>query len=97
MAACSKITPMVVVPTCTQEWISRCLDSGAQAIVVPLVNNVDEALIYANASKFPPLVITTRNFLSLFPVPSPVHDGKGGRLPLAWDLVSVFIPTLVWG
>lgn len=47
---------MVVVPTCSQEWISRCLDSAAQAIVVPHVNNVEQAKICVNASKFPPLV-----------------------------------------
>ncbi|KAM0304641.1 hypothetical protein ACHAPM_002745 [Fusarium culmorum] len=49
------ITPMVVVPTCEAQWISRCFDSGAQAIVVPHVNNVQEAQVYVNASKYPPL------------------------------------------
>ncbi|KAI0144999.1 HpcH/HpaI aldolase [Pestalotiopsis sp. NC0098] len=49
------ITPMVVVPTCSSEWISRCLDSAAQAIIVPHVNNVEQALMCVNASKFPPL------------------------------------------
>lgn len=53
-----RITPMVVVPTCSQEWISRCLDSGAQAIIVPHVNNVEQAKICVNASKFPPMVGT---------------------------------------
>ncbi|GJC87747.1 2-dehydro-3,6-dideoxy-6-sulfogluconate aldolase [Colletotrichum liriopes] len=50
------ITPTVVVPTCAPEWISRCLDSGAQAIIVPHVNNVEQAKMCVNASKFPPLV-----------------------------------------
>ncbi|KAF7537021.1 hypothetical protein G7054_g4034 [Neopestalotiopsis clavispora] len=49
------ITPMVVVPTCSSEWISRCLDSAAQAIIVPHVNNVEQARMCVNASKFPPL------------------------------------------
>ncbi|KAH9884234.1 HpcH/HpaI aldolase [Xylariomycetidae sp. FL2044] len=49
------ITPMVVVPTCASEWISRCLDSGAQAIIVPHVNNVEQAKLCVNASKFPPV------------------------------------------
>ncbi|RDW62397.1 hypothetical protein BP6252_11830 [Coleophoma cylindrospora] len=49
------ITPTVVVPTCAPEWISRCLDSGAQAIIVPHVNNVEQAQICVNASKFPPM------------------------------------------
>ena len=46
---------MVVVPTCAPEWISRCLDSGAQIIVVPHVNNVAEAEMCVGASKFPPI------------------------------------------
>ncbi|KAF9769457.1 hypothetical protein IL306_013121 [Fusarium sp. DS 682] len=49
------ITPMVVVPTCEAQWISRCLDSGAQAIVVPHVNNIQEAQVCVNAAKYPPL------------------------------------------
>ncbi|KAK0374062.1 HpcH/HpaI aldolase [Colletotrichum limetticola] len=49
------ITPTVAVPTCAPEWISRCLDSGAQAIIVPHVNTVEQAEICVNASKFPPL------------------------------------------
>ncbi|KAF4345837.1 aldolase [Fusarium beomiforme] len=49
------ITPMVVVPTCEAQWISRCLDSGAQAIVVPHVNSIQEAQICVNAAKYPPL------------------------------------------
>jgi 4-hydroxy-2-oxoheptanedioate aldolase len=55
---------MVVVPSCSQEWISRCLDSGAQAIIVPHVNNVEQAKICVNASKFPPLVSMSRFTLS---------------------------------
>ncbi|PVH89466.1 HpcH/HpaI aldolase [Cadophora sp. DSE1049] len=49
------ITPMVVVPTCAPEWISRCLDSGAQAIIVPHVNTIEQAKMCVNASKFPPM------------------------------------------
>lgn len=56
---CESITPMVVVPSCTAEWISRCLDSGAQAIIVPHVNTVEQAKMCVNASKFPPLVCST--------------------------------------
>ncbi|KAF4121456.1 HpcH/HpaI aldolase/citrate lyase family [Geosmithia morbida] len=53
------ITPTVVVPTCAPEWISRCLDSGAQTIIVPHVNNVEQARMCVDASKFPPLVRQT--------------------------------------
>ncbi|KAH8673397.1 HpcH/HpaI aldolase [Xylariales sp. PMI_506] len=49
------ITPTVVVPTCAPDWISRCLDSGAQAVIVPHVNNVEQAKMCVNASKFPPM------------------------------------------
>jgi len=49
------ITPMVVVPTVAAEWISRCLDSGAQCVIVPHVNNVEEAKLCVNASKFAPV------------------------------------------
>ncbi|KAK1993602.1 HpcH/HpaI aldolase [Colletotrichum falcatum] len=49
------ITPTVVVPTCAPDWISRCLDSGAQAIIVPHVNNVEQARMCVDASKYPPL------------------------------------------
>lgn len=50
------ITPTVVVPTVAAEWVARCLDSGAQAIIIPHVNNVAEARICVNAGKYPPLV-----------------------------------------
>ncbi|KXJ88956.1 HpcH/HpaI aldolase [Microdochium bolleyi] len=49
------ITPMVVVPTGEAQWISRCLDAGAQAIIVPHVNTVEEAQRCVNAAKYPPL------------------------------------------
>ncbi|GFZ42999.1 hypothetical protein JCM24511_00717 [Saitozyma sp. JCM 24511] len=49
------ITPMVVVPTCAPEWISRSLDSGAQAIIVPHVNDVVQAKMCVDAAKFPPM------------------------------------------
>ncbi|KXS96248.1 hypothetical protein AC578_5481 [Pseudocercospora eumusae] len=49
------ISPTVVVPTCSPDWISRCLDSGAQNIIVPHVNTVEQAQMCVNAAKFPPL------------------------------------------
>jgi hypothetical protein len=51
-----RISPAVVVPTCSTEWISRCLDSGAQTIIVPHVNTVEQARVCVDAAKFPPLV-----------------------------------------
>lgn len=55
LMACS-ISPTVVVPTCSTEWISRCLDSGAQTIIVPHVNTVEQAKMCVDAAKFPPVV-----------------------------------------
>ncbi|WRT65319.1 uncharacterized protein IL334_002262 [Kwoniella shivajii] len=49
------ISPIVVVPTCSPEWISRVLDSGAQCVIVPHVNNKEEAKICVESSKFPPI------------------------------------------
>lgn len=57
---------MVVVPTCAPEWISRCLDAGAQAIIVPHVNNVEQARMCVNAGKFPPTVRFASEWSSLF-------------------------------
>ncbi|KAK7442306.1 HpcH/HpaI aldolase [Colletotrichum acutatum] len=59
------ITPTVVVPTCAPEWISRCLDSGAQAIIVPHVNTVEQANMCVSASKFPPLYTTTLSYAAI--------------------------------
>ncbi|KAK1983063.1 Pyruvate/Phosphoenolpyruvate kinase-like domain-containing protein [Colletotrichum cereale] len=49
------ITPTVVVPTSAPDGISRCLDSGAQAVIVPHNNNVEQAKMCVNASIFQPL------------------------------------------
>ncbi|KAK8846888.1 hypothetical protein IAR55_005978 [Kwoniella newhampshirensis] len=49
------ITPAVVVPTTAADWISRSLDSGAQVVIVPHVNTVEQAQMCVGASKFPPL------------------------------------------
>ncbi|KAF8917009.1 Phosphoenolpyruvate/pyruvate domain-containing protein [Mucidula mucida] len=49
------ITPMVVVPTNSPEWISRSLDSGAQAVIVPHVSTVESAKACVKAAKYPPI------------------------------------------
>ncbi|KAJ6630338.1 Phosphoenolpyruvate/pyruvate domain-containing protein [Mycena sp. CBHHK59/15] len=49
------ITPMVVVPTNSQEWISRSLDAGAQAVIVPHVDMVAGAQAAVNSAKYPPV------------------------------------------
>lgn len=92
---------MVVVPTCAPEWISRCLDSGAQAIIVPHVNTVEQAKICVNASKFPPMVCSTLpEFLENFSAPNiretqtnsntgpPIRDNGDGH-------DTIYDPTLI--
>ncbi|EIM89146.1 Phosphoenolpyruvate/pyruvate domain-containing protein [Stereum hirsutum FP-91666 SS1] len=49
------ITPMVVVPTNSPEWISRSLDSGAQAVIVPHVSTLEAALVCVKAAKYRPI------------------------------------------
>ncbi|QSE41315.1 hypothetical protein JXX30_00290 [Rhodococcus erythropolis] len=48
------IVPFVRVPDHAPSWISRCLDFGARAVVVPHVDTVDQALIARNAAQFEP-------------------------------------------
>ncbi|KAI5476498.1 hypothetical protein MNV49_007677 [Pseudohyphozyma bogoriensis] len=49
------ITPMIVAPTLSSEWISRALDVGCQAVVVPRVNNAEMARDIVKYSKYRPL------------------------------------------
>lgn len=45
---------MVRVPWNTPDLIMRALDLGAEAIIVPLVNNAEEARLAANACRYAP-------------------------------------------
>lgn len=49
------MTPIVRVPANTSDWISRALDGGAQAIIVPHVNSADEAENVVKYAKFAPI------------------------------------------
>lgn len=49
------VTPMVVVPSATPEWISRSLDAGVQAVIIPHVDDVETAQLCVDAGKFAPL------------------------------------------
>lgn len=46
--------PIVRVPENDTLWIRRCLDAGAQGIIVPLVNTAEEAEKAVRATKYPP-------------------------------------------
>ncbi|WVW84356.1 hypothetical protein I302_106390 [Kwoniella bestiolae CBS 10118] len=49
------ITPIVRVPANTSDWISRALDGGAQAVIVPHVQNAQEAENVVRYARFAPL------------------------------------------
>ena len=56
-AACRGIdlVPMVRVPTLQGHLITRCLDLGAMSIMVPMVENADQAREIVRATRYPPL------------------------------------------
>jgi 4-hydroxy-2-oxoheptanedioate aldolase len=45
---------VVRVPTHEPAWIGRALDAGAQAVIVPLVNNAAETEAVVRATRYPP-------------------------------------------
>ena len=49
------ITPMARVPRAEYHFIARALDVGAQGIMVPMVNGVDDARAIAESMRYPPL------------------------------------------
>jgi 4-hydroxy-2-oxoheptanedioate aldolase len=53
-AEIAKMPPMVRVPGHSPEAIAGALDSGAQAILVPRVNNASEAAAVVSAFRYPP-------------------------------------------
>lgn len=48
------ISPMVRVPRGEYHFLARALDVGAQGVMVPMVNSVDEARAIAEATHYPP-------------------------------------------
>jgi 4-hydroxy-2-oxoheptanedioate aldolase len=47
--------PLARVPQGSHDYIKRVLDGGAQGIVVPMVNTVEEARLAIAAAKYPPV------------------------------------------
>lgn len=43
------------IPVGADDLVSRALDFGVEAIIAPMINSVEDALNFANASKYPPL------------------------------------------
>ncbi|MER2490651.1 HpcH/HpaI aldolase family protein [Catenovulum sediminis] len=54
-AQCADIVPFVRVPGAIPYLIKQALDAGAMGIVVPQVNNKQEAQIAVDACRYPPL------------------------------------------
>lgn len=50
----SACTPLVRVPANDSSWIKRLLDAGAQGVMVPAVNTVEEAEAAVSACHYPP-------------------------------------------
>jgi 4-hydroxy-2-oxoheptanedioate aldolase len=48
-------TPIARVPWNDPAWIGKLLDAGAEVVIVPMINNADDAGRAAAASHFPPL------------------------------------------
>jgi len=49
------ITPIVRVPNCEQEYVSRVLDGGAMGVTIPEVNSSADVKKAVSYSKFPPI------------------------------------------
>lgn len=49
------ICPTVRIPTFERGEITRALDAGAEGILIPMVNSVEEVRRVVDASKYPPL------------------------------------------
>jgi 2-keto-3-deoxy-L-rhamnonate aldolase RhmA len=48
------IAPMVRVPSSDYHFLARALDVGAQGVMVPMVNSVEQAKAIAEATHYPP-------------------------------------------
>lgn len=51
------ITPVVRVPSADPVWIKQVLDTGAQNLLVPMVNSASDAEAAVAATRYPPLGI----------------------------------------
>jgi 4-hydroxy-2-oxoheptanedioate aldolase len=47
-------TPLVRIPLNDYAFVSRALDFGAEAIIMPMINSERDARQFANAAKYPP-------------------------------------------
>ncbi|MCR4266269.1 HpcH/HpaI aldolase/citrate lyase family protein [Nitratireductor sp. ZSWI3] len=67
--------PVVRVPVGRFDMASRALDFGAQAVIAPMVNSVDDARAFAAAMKYPP--VGARSWGPTFAMPRSAAAGDG--------------------
>ena len=48
------VSPIVRVPSNDAAWIGKALDAGAEGVIVPLVNTVEDARAAVRACRYPP-------------------------------------------
>lgn len=71
-------TGLIRVPANDPAWIGRALDSGARGVIVPLVNNAEEAAAAVRACRYPPVGVRSfgpaRSGLRVGPAPADAND-----------------------
>ena len=92
-ALTASITPLVRVPSGQYSMATRALDGGALGIVMPHVDNAEEAKAVVDHLKYPPLghrsVAGPQAFLGYRPVPV----GEAARTMNAETLIVVMLET----
>ncbi len=51
----ANIYPLIRIPELSYNYIARSLDLGSYGIMIPMVNNHDDAVLIENYSKYPPI------------------------------------------
>lgn len=66
---------IVRIPVGRFDLASRVLDFGAEAVIAPMINHVDDAIAFANAMKYPPM--GERSWGPTFALPRSGRDSSG--------------------
>jgi 4-hydroxy-2-oxoheptanedioate aldolase len=80
------VTPFVRVPWNDPATIMKVLDAGAYGVVVPLVNNADEAERAVGACRYPP-----RGFRSSGPIRAAIYGGAGYQAEAARNIACILM------
>lgn len=85
-----RVTPVTRVPDLSPAYIGKVLDAGAQGVIVPMVNNREDANVVVQACRYPPAGIR-----SYGPIRSSISLGSRDPEELGADaLAIVMIETL---